>query len=371
MEILKNMIVKFDKSIKEISAKILKTAFKKANTKADTMRSIILNEKDYCDCKYERSQRSFWYSLVKPTLDKLGLLSKDDDTEEAMDTWDSTLSKYLKDLVTKGELTYRDIMIADESRKHYVPYSFNFAPYRNIVVVCEKDTIYNIIYDIASVLGCSCLSTKGLNSFGTMENLLRKIKDNSEEPVAQIVFLIMSDYDPTGYVIANTVKQQALDMIKALDMNCDIVSERIGIVPEQLTKEELENNMYTPKAKGLDEWYQQTNGINGIKKGLELDALTSERIREIFTEHLKEYIDSHSYYENDKQDYLLDQINSVIGQYTKKIKEEVYEKMKDKVVMIREYDITDVASNSNYVDLDSYFMVDMDVLQQLVSEYFV
>ncbi len=62
-------------------------------------------------------------------------------------------------VVTKGELTYRDIMIADESRKHYVPYSFDFAPYRNIVVVCEKDTIYNIVYDIASVLGCSIFSS--------------------------------------------------------------------------------------------------------------------------------------------------------------------------------------------------------------------
>lgn len=365
------MIVTFDKSIKEISARILKKAFKKADTKADTMRSIILNERDYCDCKYERSQRSFWYSVVKPTLDKLGLLSKDDDKEETMEKWDSKLSKYLKDLVTKGELTYRDIMIADESRKHYVPYSFDFAPYRNIVVVCEKDTIYNIVYDIASVLGCSCLSTKGLNSFGTMENLLRKIKDNTTTDLNRIVFLVMSDYDPTGYIIAHTVKQQALDMVKALDMKCEIVTERIGIVPEQLTEEELENNMYTPKAKGLEEWYHLTNGINGIKKGLELDALSPERIREIFTEHLKDYIDSNDYYENDKQDYLLEQINGVIGQYTRIIKEEVYQKMKDKVVMVREYDITDVAKDNSYVNLDNYFTVDMELVERFVSEYFV
>lgn len=236
--------------------------------------------------------------------------------------------------------------------------------------MCEKDTIYNIVYDIASVLGCSCLSTKGLNSFGAMENLLRKIKDNTTD-LNRIVFLVMSDYDPTGYIIANTVKQQALEMIKALEMKCEIVTERIGIVPEQLTEEELENNMYTPKAKGLEEWYQLTNGINGIKKGLELDALSPERIREIFTEHLKDYIDSNDYYENDKQDYLLEQINSVISQYTRIIKDHVYEKMKDKVVMVREYEITDVAKDNSYVNLDNYFSVDMELLERLVSEYFV
>lgn len=363
------MIVKFTKSIKEISGKILKKELKKA-TKADTMRSIILNERDYCDCRYERSQRSFWYAVVKPTLDKLGLLSKDDDQEETMEKWDQALSKYLKDLVTKGELTYRDIMIVDESRKHYVPV-YIFAPYKNIVIVCEKDTIYSTIYDIARVLGCSCLSTKGLNSFGTMENLLRKIKENTTDPLKKIVFLIMSDYDPTGFVIANTVKQQALDMIKALDIDCEIVTERIGIVPDQLTKEELENNMYTPKPKGLDEWYQLTNGIHGIKKGLELDAMPPERIRKIFTDALSKYIDSAAYYDNDKRDFLIRKINKVINTYIEDIQSCVYDLLQNRVELVEQYDVTNIAESQNYIDLEKYFYIDDDLVEKSVAEYFV
>lgn len=50
--------------------------------KSELMRSIILNEKQYCNRIYERSQRNFWYSVVKPTLDKLGKLTANDDTEE-------------------------------------------------------------------------------------------------------------------------------------------------------------------------------------------------------------------------------------------------------------------------------------------------
>lgn len=51
--------------------------------KSELMRSIILNEKQYCTCTYERSQRNFWYSVVKPTLDKLGeLTAKEPDMME-------------------------------------------------------------------------------------------------------------------------------------------------------------------------------------------------------------------------------------------------------------------------------------------------
>ncbi|HOQ62830.1 MAG TPA: hypothetical protein PKZ39_02540, partial [Clostridia bacterium] len=40
------------------------------------LRTIILNERDFLSVNYERSLRSFWYSTVKPSLDKLGLLTE-------------------------------------------------------------------------------------------------------------------------------------------------------------------------------------------------------------------------------------------------------------------------------------------------------
>ena len=40
--------------------------------------------------------------------------------------------------------------------------------------------------DISDTLGCSCISTKGLNGFGAMETLMRRIKDNSDNEVEEI-----------------------------------------------------------------------------------------------------------------------------------------------------------------------------------------
>lgn len=245
---LRDNIVKLDKHIKDLSKEELIEKLGGLK-KSELMRSIILNERDYCTCPYERSQRSFWYSVVKPTLDKLGKLTDDDNTEESIEGWDKVLSKYLTELVREGQLTYKDIMITDTSRNMSVPDEYRFSPYRNIVVCCEKDTIFNIVNDISILLGCSRMSSKGICGYGAMENLMRQIRDNSENNYNDIVFLILSDYDPTGYTIAKTFKEQAEEMARNLHMNCVVTAKRIGIVPDQLTDDEVKNNMYTPKKK--------------------------------------------------------------------------------------------------------------------------
>lgn len=86
-------------------------------------------------------------------------------------------------------------------------------------------------------------------------------------------------------------------MAKQLGMNVRIISKRIGITPDQLTEDEIQNNMYSPKKKGMESWMKETGGINGLEKGLELDALTPERIREIFADELKNYVSDDAYTE--------------------------------------------------------------------------
>ncbi len=80
---MRDKIVKLDKSIKDYTKEELVTLLGHLK-KSELMRSIILNERDFCTCNHERSQRSFWYSVVKPTLDKLGKLTANDETEEAV-----------------------------------------------------------------------------------------------------------------------------------------------------------------------------------------------------------------------------------------------------------------------------------------------
>ena len=40
-------------------------------------------------------------------------------------------------------------------------------------------------------------------------------------------------------------------------MDCKIISKRIGIVPEQLTPDEIANNQYSPKKKGIEKWMEE------------------------------------------------------------------------------------------------------------------
>lgn len=156
---MREKIIKLNKALKDCTKEELIEKLGGLK-KSELMRSIIINERDFCNCNYERSQRSFWYSVVKPTLDKLGQLTENDDTEKAIEGWDSTLSRYLTELVGEGKLSYKDIMITDESRNMNVPERYYFSPYRNIVVACEKDTIFNIVRDISELLGVVVLAVK-------------------------------------------------------------------------------------------------------------------------------------------------------------------------------------------------------------------
>jgi len=311
--------------------------------------------------------RSLWYSTVKPTLDKLGLLTAQDTTEEALTSWDKTLSKYLADLVKDGVLSYKDLNIEDESRKKQVPYYYNNF-YSNIILAVEKDTIYNVVKDIAELLGCSCISSKGLCSLGAMENLLRQVQES--KPNKDIHFLTLTDYDPAGYSISDTFKQQAEDLKKILELNCTIHSERIGITPDQLTQEELEQNQYTPKPTGMTKWIEKTNGINGLAKGLELDALPPERLRNIFATSLKNYIDQNIYSETIKQDFLQSQIRASLEPYiTAIVKDMTDNKIND--VRLLDYDIFQFAKEGyNYIPASSICEMDNNNLNEIAQQYF-
>lgn len=363
---MKDKIVTLDRTIKDMEADDLKRAL--GNLKgSELMRSIIMNEKQYCTCTHPRSQRNFWYSVVKPCLDKLGKLSFEDDTEDALTGWDKKLSKYLSEMVSAGYLTYQDIMIFDESRNYNVPL-YDFSPYSNIIVACEKDTIYSIVKDISRLLGCSCISSKGLCSLGAMEQLIRKIQLSKNEPLTEIVLLILSDYDPTGYSIADTLEEHAKTILRVLGSDCVVKSKRIGIVPEQLTDDEIKNNMYTPKKKGMDHWMALTGGINGMEKGLELDALDQDRTREIFANALQPYINNAEYYEYGKETFLRGKIRQEIEKYTDRIVDQVYGQMENKVVA-RDFNMLDyVREGLTMMPVEDIYSV--DGVEDCVRKYF-
>ena len=329
--------IEIDKSIKELSDDELSKIFGGLK-KSVLMRSIIVNEKKFLDVNYDRSLRGFWYATVKPILSRLGLLSAPDSTEEGLTKWDKELSGYLAELVRSGECSYADLRIVDNSRRRFTPETFVSSPgvdtftydvttpqYPHIIISTEKDTVYSIIENIASFFGLSCLSGKGQNSLACMEDILSKADIEKD-----IIILTLTDYDPAGYIIADTFYNQINDLKQNLGLgHINVSIERIGIFPEQLSPEEVEQNKYMPKPDNLYKWFSITNGINGEKMGLELDALPPERIRTIFINSLKKHIDVNDYADFLKESHLKYVLLKLIENKISDLSQEIISSMKD------------------------------------------
>lgn len=340
-------------------------------TNAFMMRSLIMNELEYCNTRESRTLRGVWYSAIKPTLDKLGLLQEEDQTEESLRRWDATLSNYVCDLLRRGKLTFSDLGIQDISRKKSNPsesyynvtgrsysYKGGVAPYPNILIATEKDTVYQYISTIAQLYGTSCISCKGQNSLGAMESIVKGMfrsgwKQPQRPKFDTIFILTMTDYDPAGYYIAEALEKQVNDILFAINEDhVNVEIHRIGITPDQLSEEEVRQNMYSPKKANIQKWMDRTGGIEGEEKGLELDAFSSSQIREIFVENLKPFIDVDLYKTFIKESYIKmkvleaceDRINDVVKMVTDEVLEDV--EMKD-------FDIHEFGINGDsYLDIE-------------------
>lgn len=134
-------------------------------TQAFLFRSMIMNELKHCNRYETRTLRGIWYKVIKPTLEKLGMLTEEDQQEDSLRRWDAVLSNYVCDLLRLGMLTFSDLGIQDISRKKKNPrvknysvggeysYQASVAPYPNIIIATEKDTVYSKISTIADLYG--------------------------------------------------------------------------------------------------------------------------------------------------------------------------------------------------------------------------
>jgi hypothetical protein len=344
---------RFDQAVMEMTGDELKEQFAGLKSDASIVRSIIYNERDFLSVNDNRSSRSFWYSTVKPTLDRLGKLTGEQ-TETGVKSWVDKLSSYLKEFVSQGAFTYKDLKIVDESRKrdnpsvryaipdlHVYGYQTSLAPYPNIILAVEKDTVYRIVEQLASLFGCSCISGSGQGSFSAMEDLLRGIGGD-----ADIVVLTLTDFDPAGYMISDTFEDHIEYLKGRVGGYENVIIERLGITPDQLTPEEVGRNKYTPSQKPgtteFDKWYEKTGGINGEPKGLELDALSRDRIKAIFTAGVKKYIDPEIYKKGVKESYLRSKALEYIAPSVETAIQLIIEAMSD--LKSEEFDILDLAA---------------------------
>ena len=125
--------------------------------------------------------------------------------------------------------------------------------------------------------------------------------ESAAQPEA-LVLLSLTDYDPSGYIIAsaqlNQLAAAARNYGEELGGLGHVILKSLGIRPDQLTPAELGANSYEPKEAGLTEWLNETGGINGQPLGLELDSLETSRIRAMYASAIEAEIDLTSRYDD-------------------------------------------------------------------------
>jgi 5S rRNA maturation endonuclease (ribonuclease M5) len=387
---------KFPKHVMKMTGREIERYLPNDYTNAHLMRSIIMNEKQFYESDGDsRTLRGVWYSTVKPTLDKLGLLTESDQTEEGLTKWDATLSKYMASLLRSGLLLYEDLGIYDVSRRRSTPreawysggegrvlaYQASVAPYPNIIIATEKDTVYNIIKDMADILGLSCISCKGQNSLGAMESLVKSmfIKNGREIKAYELEFsevyiLTLTDYDPAGYYIADALEKQVTDILKAIGRSyINVEYKRIGITPDQLSMQQVEANKYTPKPANMDKWMESTNGVYGERKGLELDALSSKQIRQIFTEEIEPFIDTEIYTHFLKTSYLKEKILFYMSPHIERMCDDLIFMFEDQIEVDEVDPLEYAAAGYNQLPRNSICRFEegeIETLKQAIEEYF-
>ena len=327
--------------VKELPDDELRRILGEANN-AELIRSIAINERDHLTDTEPRTLRSFWYSTVKPVLSRLGKLGTM--TAEKTAKWDQELSRHLKTLVELGDLTYADLNILDRSRSRAIAepmyevasstyqYRVTDAEHPNIILCTEKDTAIPILQQVASITGCSWLSGGGQNAFAAMESLLHDITQTKR--VQEIQFLSITDYDYSGFSIANTFRKQAESLSSRFGIH-SVEADRLGIWPQQITQDEINQNAYYVAEKHRVAWMEQTGGIDGEPLGLELDAYTPSRLRQVLVQGLSNYINGYSdeTAERLRDSYARKVALSVLSPFIEKVLDDVVAKESDKVTV--------------------------------------
>lgn len=268
---------------------------------SQVMRSLLMVEVEAIRNGAEReirTMRRLWYSLVKPALSRAGIL--DNVTRGGNPVpWDGLLSRYLAELVREGETSYEELLIVDGSRHRQPAVDVTRHPVKSVQLVgahypwlilfTEKDTIWGEVADVASLYGVSAISGGGQPSFACTSNMVEAIIGHESYPMdgQPLALLSLTDYDPSGYIIANAQFVQLQEMAAQY---CEVYHERLGLIPEHLTPEERQENAYIPSRKGFAKWYRETGGVDGEPLGLELDALPLSRLRGMFARGIEEYV---------------------------------------------------------------------------------
>lgn len=254
------------------------------------MMRLLADEVTWKGRENSQSLRGVWYSGVKQVYQNLFPERWEDGyySESPSRRFSQELSSHLSEMVKEGELTYRDLNVIDDSRDRRIV-GENKIEHDKILFV-EKEAKFRQLEPITDVLEVSLVSGGGWQATALIEDMA-----NILDPTETYTFFILTDYDPTGYQIADDFESRA----KTLGVNVDRV-ERIGIEPEQVPDETLENERFeVPVDNETDREWLYEHGLEDEfgepRFGLELEAIggrdsAAEDFRRVVVEALESHM---------------------------------------------------------------------------------
>lgn len=229
---------------------------------------LLANEVTWKGRENSQSLRGIWYSGVKQVYQNLWpeRWGTDYYNESASRRFSQRLSSVVSEMVKDGEITYRDLNVVDDSRDRQIV-GVDEIEHDKILFV-EKEAKYRQLKPLSDVLELSLVSGGGWQATALIEDLA-----NVLDPEETYSIYVLTDYDPTGYSIAEDFESRAA----TLGVNVEEVV-RVGIEPEQVdTATEAAERFEVPVETESDRRWLDRYGIEDQygepRFGLELEAI--------------------------------------------------------------------------------------------------
>lgn len=244
------------------------------------VRAALWIAKKYHLIPQDSPLRQVWYSFVKLTLQKINEARLEKGLKEIKGK-ENTYYDALADIIGESNYWYSDFNILNDPAGFQHPDIYSYAIlFPNVMIALEKESYFGAFKNFCDLLGLSLYAGGGQPSKSASETVAKKIHELF--PDERLNIYTISDYDPAGFVIANTFKEH---MNLYLDRyGQDVRSSRVAPYPEHYTPDELARSLYKVSKPSMSIWTdgdgmaRTTREAAGIdeSEGMEVESLPAE-----------------------------------------------------------------------------------------------
>jgi hypothetical protein len=304
------------------------------------------------------SLRDFWYNPTKAILEEaFPDAYGGPGTSKFNRNMSKVLSSVLSDKVKDGEITYRDLNILDDSRDREI---HTDSVESDKILFVEKSSAYRKLKPLEEVYQLSLVEGSGWQATAAIEDLVRQLDTDGDK---RYTVYVLSDFDPAGFGIvedfAARTKQFGLPVKEV---------KRIGIKPEQVSQQALEDQKFTPGGSNIEDWLAEY-GIDG-QYGLELEAVGTDlekkgrALRKLVVEEIKDDVDTRSRRAQDTASKIATKGRGAAGSVASDITSDLEDALSEAAAEIVESDVAGVTKAENTM-FGMRVSVDFDTIEAI------